>query len=131
MYCKDCGNELSEGAKFCGKCGAQVDAGNVYRVSLEVAPTSPTYVTPEEGAIYPMTNTDKNLRLAAFVINVVSCVVWGMLIIPLAWTIPMTVRSWNIYKGKKPNTLAFGILTLVFLDLVSGVLLLISRKDDE
>ncbi len=26
MFCSKCGNELSEGAKFCGKCGAQVKA---------------------------------------------------------------------------------------------------------
>ena len=25
MYCKNCGNELPESAKFCGKCGVKVE----------------------------------------------------------------------------------------------------------
>ena len=43
--------------------------------------------------------------------------------------IPMCVRSWGIYKGTKPNTVAFGVCTLIFLSLIGGILLLISKKD--
>ena len=43
--------------------------------------------------------------------------------------IPMTVRAWGIYKGTNPNTTAFGVCTLIFLSLVSGILLLVSKKD--
>ena len=25
MYCKNCGNEISEGAQFCPKCGARIE----------------------------------------------------------------------------------------------------------
>ena len=49
--------------------------------------------------------------------------------IPLAWMIPMTVISWGIYKGTRANTVAFGVCTLIFVDLISGILLLISHKD--
>ena len=51
------------------------------------------------------------------------------LLIPLAWMIPMTVRTYKIYKGRKPNTVAFGVCTLIFVNLVSGILLLCSDKD--
>jgi hypothetical protein len=43
--------------------------------------------------------------------------------------IPMTVISYGIYKGTKRNTVAFGVCTLLFMSLVSGVLLLVSKKD--
>lgn len=84
-------------------------------------------VTPE--AAYSMTSTDEALRLANFVLCVISCVLGAAAIIPLAWTIPMTVHSWGIYKGKQPNTIAFGVCTLIFVNLIGGVLLLVSNKD--
>lgn len=84
----------------------------------------PTYVQTE-----PMSSTDQTLRLVAFILCVISavCVCWA--IIPLAWMIPMCVRSWGIYKGTKPNTTAFGVCTLIFVSLVAGILLLVSKKD--
>ncbi len=82
-----------------------------------------------QGAVYTMSDTDRTLRLVAFILNVISTVCFCWLIIPLAWMIPMTVRSWGIYKGTKPNSVAFGVCTLLFLDLISGILLLISKKD--
>ena len=50
-------------------------------------------------------------------------------VIPLAWLIPMTVHSWGIYKGTKPNTVCFGVCTLIFANLIGGILLLVSNKD--
>ena len=95
--------------------------------------TTTMYVTPAvaqpAGSVYDMTETDRTLRLIAFILNIVSTVCAGMLIIPLAWMIPMTVHSWGIYKGTKKNTVAFGVCTLLFLDLISGILLLCSKKD--
>lgn len=82
------------------------------------------YVQPEM-----MSSTDQSLRLAAFVFCVISAVASCWLIIPLAWMIPMCVRSWGVYKGKKPNTTAFDVCTLIFVSIISGILLLCSRKD--
>lgn len=75
-------------------------------------------------------DNDKNLRLAAFIFNLLSTIGVGWLLIPLAWMIPMTVISYGIYKGTKKNTTAFGVCTLLFLSLVGGILLLVSKKDD-
>ena len=63
----------------------------------------------------PMTSQDRVLRLIAFILNIISCVGWAWLIIPLAWMIPMTVISWGIYKGTRANTVAFGVCTLIFV----------------
>lgn len=87
-----------------------------------VAPAAPT-------ALYPMTDTDRNLRLVAFIFCILSLVGSCWLIIPLAWMIPMSVISWGIYKGTKANTVAFDVCTLIFCSLVAGILLLCSNKD--
>ena len=50
-------------------------------------------------------------------------------LIPLAWFIPMTVHTYALYKGKKANTVAFGVCSLLFLGLVPGILLLCSTKE--
>jgi ABC-type methionine transport system permease subunit len=72
---------------------------------------------------------DTMLRLIAFIFNIITTVTTAWLIIPLAWMIPMTVISYGIYKGTKQNTVTFAVCTLIFVNLVSGVLLLISKKD--
>ena len=95
------------------------------------------YSTPDQPlpyggyATYPMTETDRTLRLVNFILCVVTCVTVCWAIIPLAWMIPMTVHSWNIYKGTKPNTVAFGVCTLIFVSLIGGILLLVSKKDNQ
>ena len=63
-----------------------------------------------------MTNGDRNLRLAAFILNIISMVALGWTLLPLAWMIPMTVMSWGIYKGARANTVAFGVCNLLFVN---------------
>ncbi|MGO5317631.1 DUF2510 domain-containing protein [Paraeggerthella sp. Marseille-Q4926] len=96
---------------------------------------SPAPVYPQASggqAYYPQTasnDSDRTLRLVAFILCIVSTVSVCWLIIPLAWMIPMSIRCWNIYKGTKPNTTAFGVCTLIFVTLIGGILLLVSKKD--
>lgn len=78
---------------------------------------------------YGMDSQDSTLRLIAFVFCVISTVTAGWMLIPLAWMVPMTVCAWGIYKGRRPNTTAFGVCTLIFVSLVGGILLLVSKKD--
>lgn len=87
-------------------------------------------VVPVQPApVYPMTDTDRNLRLVAFIFCILSLVGSAIFIIPLAWMIPMCVISWGIYKGTKANTVAFDVCTLIFCSFVAGILLLCSNKD--
>ena len=88
-------------------------------------PVGPAVPVP----LYPMTETDRNLRLVSFIFAILTTVGCGVFIIPLAWMIPLCVINWGIYKGQKPNTVAFGVCMLLFCNLVSGILLLCSNKD--
>ncbi|MBT1174919.1 hypothetical protein JS530_05285 [Bifidobacterium sp. LC6] len=76
-----------------------------------------------------MSDSDKTMRMIAFIFNIIGLLALGWMIIPLAWCIPMCVRSWGIYKGTKPNTTGFAICDLLFLSMISGIILLISQKD--
>lgn len=67
-----------------------------------------------------MTNSDRNLRLAAFILNIISMVALGWTLLPLAWMIPMTVMSWGIYKGMRANTVAFGVCNLLFVNTMGA-----------
>ena len=89
-------------------------------------PTQPA----QDVATLQKAESDRTLRLIAFILNIVSTVSVGWLLIPLAWMIPMTVISYGIYKGTKKNTTAFGVCMLIFVNLVSGILLLVSTRDD-
>ena len=75
-------------------------------------------------------SNDSVLRLIAFIFNIIATLSVGWFILPLAWMIPMTVISWGIYKGTKRNTVAFGVCTLLFVNIISGILLLVSSKDE-
>lgn len=67
-----------------------------------------------------MTNSDRNLRLTAFTLNIISMVALGWTLLPLAWMSPMTVMSWGIYKGTRANTVAFGVCNLLFVNTIGG-----------
>lgn len=88
------------------------------------------YVNYADMPLYYVSPQDSTLRLVAFILALVSTVTAGWFIIPLAWMIPMTVMTWGIYKGKRPNTVAFGVCSLIFLNVVGGILLLVSNKDE-
>ncbi|WP_241520115.1 DUF2510 domain-containing protein [Bifidobacterium catulorum] len=91
----------------------------------DVRPARPAYGP----GVYAMTDSDRTLRLIAFVLMLISTVGVGWLIVPLAWMIPMTIHTWGIYKGTKANTVVFGVCALVFCSLIGGILLLVSNKD--
>ena len=101
------------------------------------AAPQPPYGAPRPEQTYVVEGSNQTLRLIAFIMNIVALVVigiggiatLGVGLVPLAWGIPMTVRSWGVYKGKKPNTVALGVCTLLFLNMVSGILLLVAQKD--
>ena len=128
-YCQKCGCACADEAKFCASCGSSFmpDTGATKNSEPQEIHVSFT-VSPAQAAV--LSSTDKTLRLIAFIFNCLSLAGFFILIIPLLWMIPMTVISWGIYKGKRPNTVAFGVCTLIFLNFVSGILLLCSTKDE-
>ncbi len=152
MYCPKCGHANEDNARFCVECGSSLNAeANAPAPAPAPAPEptpapapAPAQNTYQDqqyqqqiwenpqvayAQAEPMSSTDQTLRLINFILCVISCVASCWLIVPLAWMVPMTVHSWGIYKGTKANTVAFGVCTLIFTNLIGGILLLVSKKD--
>lgn len=103
--------------------------------SYNVPASSQSVMNPD--GTYVVESTDATLRLVAFILYMIE-IGWvvlsalatlGLSLICLAWLIPMGIHCWSVYKGQKPNTIAFGVCTLIFSNLIAGILLLISKKD--
>ena len=109
-------------------CPGQPQGEYQYRQQQGYQYAQPAYASGTDSAHF-VSEKDRTLRLIAFIFNVLSAVGMAVLIVPLLWTVPACIRSWNIYKGKRPNTVLFGVLDLLFINLVSGILLLCSKKD--
>lgn len=71
-----------------------------------------------------MDQTSQTLKLVAFIFALIATIATGIVIIPLAWTIPMTIHLYNAYKGKQ-YSLAFAICSLLFLNTIAGILLIV------
>lgn len=102
--------------------------------NVQYSQPSAQYGQPAQGyygqpAVQAVDGNDQTLRLVAFILCLLSTISVGWAIIPLAWMIPMTVHCWGLYKGTKANTTAFGVCTLIFVNIVGGILLLVSKKD--
>ncbi len=94
--------------------------------------TQPNYGVPtaQQDVIYNRSQTDNTLCLIAFIMAIISCVTWCWTIVALCWMIPMTVYTYGIYKGKKANTTVFAVCTLIFCNIIGGILLLVAEKNE-
>lgn len=70
------------------------------------------------------------MKLAAYVLSLITTIVWGFALIPLCWCIPMTVRIYNAYKNGEKVSIGFGVCELLFVNVISGILLLIDSSSD-
>lgn len=93
--------------------------------------SNPPEQKPQWGVNYPVNDFDRALRLVAFILGLLNTIAWGFLIIPLCWMIPMTVHCYRVYKGICKNKTSFGVCSIIFWNLVSGILLLCSKKDNK
>lgn len=111
---------------------AQAAAQQSYQQTPYQDPSvQPTYAQTQYAQTQTVNSTDQTLRLIAFILCILSAVSVCWAIIPLAWMIPMTVHCWKLYKGEKVNTVAFGVCTLLFVNIISGILLLVSTKEEQ
>lgn len=66
------------------------------------------------------------MKTVAYAFNIVACVFMGFMIFPLAWLIPLTIMSKKVANGSGANSVALGVCTLLFSNLISGILLLVA-----
>ncbi len=101
-FCKRCGAEIVDDAVICPSCGANTDRAQSQGQS----------------------NT---LRTIAKIFMIISTVCMGFMLIPLAWCIPMTVIYCKKVNNNEPVGIGFKICTLLFVNIVSGICMLIDQ----
>ena len=116
-YCTKCGAEVPNGAAYCPKCGAPIDPEFVK-----------TDVVGDDKK--PLKGRDDTIMTIALVLCIISIVVTAPFIIPLAWTIPMTIHLNKCLKNNEKISVAFKICTLIFLNTIAGILLLVGDPNE-
>ncbi|MGN1077028.1 MAG: zinc-ribbon domain-containing protein [Candidatus Gallimonas sp.] len=106
-YCSHCGTELADDASFCSHCGVCVQNGN-------------------GGGVRQRNESDNTLITLINVFLIIACVVNALCSfgIALAWCLPMTIQIRRRLKEGTPVGLALKVCTLIFVNMVSGILLL-------
>ena len=107
-YCIRCGTQLDDSAQFCSNCGQRVDY-----------PACP----PQSARCV---NDDRNsaLNTVIKVFMVLGCIASGWLLIPLCWSVPMTVTFFNRVRDGRRVGLGLKICSLLFVSLVAGICML-------
>ena len=117
MYCSKCGAEILDEAVICPKCGCYTNN--------QVAPPQNTTSKPVS---QPNNQTSSGLKIATKVFMIIGCVFSGFWLLPLAWTIPMTLNyCQKIKTGEKLST-GFKICSLLFVNLIAGILMLCDEQ---
>lgn len=101
MYCNKCGAEINDEAVICPKCGC--------------------YTQKKD------TKDSSSLKTIAKIFMIIGCVAMGLALIPLAWTIPMTISYSNKIESGEPVSVGFKVCTLLFVNTIAGILMLCDK----
>ena len=123
MYCKNCGNQIDDKAVICTKCGCLTDSGE----KLNLTEQNLTQST-QNGQ--PKTSNTDTLGLVAKILMIISTVVSGLYIIPLAWMLPMTLSLSKKLKNNEPISVGFKVCILLFANTIAGILLLCMKDEN-
>ena len=141
-YCSHCGKELMDETVVCPACGCAVGANQIknevtqnkkYCSVCGKEVNVQAVICPNCGCKVGNINTqNKNgINTAIFVFMVIGCIANAFFyLIPLLWCIPMTyVFRDKVNKNEKVST-GFKVCTFLFVNFISGFLLLCRNEDD-
>lgn len=91
----------------------------------------PNYAAPQPGYGYAPQPAPQpsGLSVAAKVFMIISTVVYGLYIIPLAWCLPMTISYSKKIKNGEPVSTGFKVCTLLFVNLIADILMLCDNNN--
>ena len=107
-YCSHCGKELDDDAIVCVECG-------------RLAPSSEQ----------KKERVSNGLRLASKILMIITTVIYGFLIIPLFWCLPMTIAYSNKVKNNESSSVGFAVCTLLFVNTIASILMLIDTFQNQ
>ena len=126
-FCHHCGKEVENGNKFCPYCGAlqdrysEDDRYEEAEVVDEPKPAGKKTIINE--------STKRDLDTVVKILMIIITVLTGFAIIPLLWTVPMTITACDRIKKKEPYGLVLSICTLLFMAIAPGIIMIIRDAD--
>ena len=112
-YCSHCGNQLLDEAVMCPKCGCMVEQTKGVKYA----------------ANHGSESNSSTLKTVAKVFMIISTVIMGLYIIPLAWCLPMTLSYSRKIRDGEPVSTGFKVCCLLFVNIVAGILMLCDHDD--
>lgn len=153
-YCAYCGAQIEDDAVVCIHCGRSVEGGakpygqrkadKYLTVAAEVfmilacaanAVVGVIFLAlaiagQVSGAYFLDFSETEDAALAVFAYMAV-CITFAVAaLLPLAYAIPMTVHVFRADKNGKPLGTAFKVCTLIFINIIPGILLFIRREPE-
>lgn len=150
-FCTNCGTQLPDEAYVCNQCGTALGQAPVQQSyappQQSYAPPQQSYAppqgyaspqqsyappqgyAPQQGYAYAPASQISGLAMAAKILMIISTVIMGIYIIPLAWCLPMTISYCKKLKTGQPVGIGFKICTLLFVNTISGILMLCDNKN--
>lgn len=119
-YCSKCGAELLDEAVMCPKCGAEQE-------TIQKPQQSSQTLLTVAIAFMIITCVATALTSIIFFLDSSTILVGVITLIPLAWCIPMTNHVRRCKENYIPIGVGFKICTLLFVNTISGILLLCYR----
>ena len=105
-FCQKCGKEIVDEAVVCPGCGCAI---------LEAKKSD---------------GGNDGLAVASKIFLILGCVAQGWLLLPLAWCLPITISICNKMKNNEPVGTGLKVCSLLFVNLIGGILLL-CRSDNK
>ena len=136
-FCKNCGTQLEDVAAFCTNCGTaceqpeaqQVNVAQQQYVQQPYAQQQYAQQAYAQQVYYQPAPKASGLATAAKVLMIISTIVMGLYIIPLAWCLPMTISYSKKIKNNIPVSTGFKVCTLLFVNTIAGILMLCDKDN--
>ena len=136
-YCQHCGSEVHDEAVVCVKCGCslkkveQQKSGNsdTLLIIAKIFMLISCVALPSIGLLYGLIFFVVAAATATLEVMIAAIIVIVFLCVPLAWMLPLTIIINNKIKNHEPISIALKVCTLIFVNVVSGILLLCHTDD--
>ncbi len=120
-YCKFCGAEVSADSAYCHKCGNKIAEGNTSGNADSSDNVS--------ASTYKVSRYNESTYQVAYVFMIIGTVIGGLLLLPLAWCIPMTVAYKNAHDRGEEASMALKVCALLFVSLIGGIAMLFDHDN--
>lgn len=137
MYCRKCGQEINEGTRFCPNCGCNLDLSSDNQSTNKGLDTATRifFILAMAGSVLASLFCSIGIivgfiapSLAGTMVGIIFIIYTIICLIPLCWVIPMYKHFVKCRKENIQISIAFKICTLIFVNVIAGILILIREE---